>query len=381
MSAPVVASPAAGSKVKAEPLVLSAWSTLSPYGAGADLFTDGIRSGRSAIRPLDREAFPGPFERGGVLADFSPVGFLGKRGTRSMDRLTAIAVSTLGLLVEQCGPDLTVDAERVGLVLGTGSGSVQSIMDFTRDSLAGEKPYHVDPALFPNTVMNKAAGQSAIWHGIKGPNTTITGDWATGLLALSYAIRLVRGGHCDRVLCGAVEEHSTQRAWLEWHSGANAGTAPALAEGGAFFLLEPLGDALRAGRTPAARVLATRFRGFTDPADARSALSACVSSALEQAGVRGQDVRVVAPSAAEGQVGTDEEAAVNDVLGGASPRWVRCRPLIGDASSVSVGFQMAAALSVAGEGPFGDGDLALITTIDRDGMVGCALLGGHGEAS
>lgn len=378
MTAPATSS-TIDNRVQSGQLVLSSWSTLSPYGVGSEAFSEGIRSGRSAIQPLDRDTFPGPFEQGGVLADFSPAGFLGKRGTRAMDRLTAMAVGTLGLIVSDCGPQLTADAERIGLVLGTGSGSIQSIMDFTRDSLAGEKPYHVDPALFPNTVMNKAAGQSAIWHGIKGPNTTITGDWSTCLLALSYAMRLVRGGHCDRVLCGAVEEHSTQRAWLEWHAGASHNTTPALAEGGAFFLLETLAEAEQAGRVPAARVLSTRFRGVGDPADPSAALSACVTSALEQAGVRGEDVRVVAPSAAEGDTGAVEEAGINDALGNAAPKWVRCRSLIGDASSVSTGFQIAAALSVAES--FGDNDLALITTIDRDGTVGCALLGGYGAKS
>lgn len=148
--------------------------------------------------------------------------------------------------------------------------------------------------------------------------------------------------------------------------------------GGAFFLLETLAGARNAGRTPVARVLSTRFRGVGDPADPRAALAACVKAAVEQAGVRGEDVRVVAPSAAEGDIGSAEKAGITDVLG-ATAKWVGCRSLIGDASSVSTGFQIAAALSVAES--FGDNDLALVTTIDRDGTVGCALLGGYGAGS
>ena len=355
-----------------ETLVVTAWSAVSAFGIGSAAFREGIAQRRDAVADVDREQFPGPFDRAGLIPGFSATGHLGNKGTRSMDRLTAIAVSTVGQLVQEYGSEVTEDPERVGLVLGTGSGSVQSIMDFTRDSLVGEKPYHVDPAKFPNTVMNKAAGQSAIWHGIKGPNTTIAGDWLTGLLALSYAVRLCRGGHCDRVLVGAVEEYSTQRAWLEWHAGAVGDRAPALGEGGAIFLVEPADVAAQAGRTPLASVLATRFMAAGTTARAGETLADCVRAALKQAGVAPAQVRVVAPAAADGEFGSLESDAIHEVLGESDAQWLRYRPLIGDASAVSTAFQLAAALTV----PLGDDGVALVTGIDRDGAVGCAVLGG-----
>jgi 3-oxoacyl-[acyl-carrier-protein] synthase II len=239
-------------------------------------------------------------------------------------------------------------------------------MDFTKDSLTGVKPYHVDPALFPNTVMNRAAGQSAIWHGIKGPNTTIAGGALTGLLALSYAVRLYRGGHCDRALLGAAEEYSVQRAWLEWHGRAGDAVAPPLGEGGAVFLLEPSADAESAGRAPLATVLATRFRAFGETADARRAVADCVRAALTQAGVTAADVRLVAP--AGGEFEADEDGGVTDALDGGTPEFVRCGRLFGDTSAATASFQLAAVLAKAG------GGIALVTGVDRDGTVGCAVL-------
>jgi 3-oxoacyl-[acyl-carrier-protein] synthase II len=281
-------------------------------------------------------------------------------------------------LLADCGPELTEHPERLGLVLGTGSGSVQSIMDFTRDSLTAEKPYHVDPARFPNTVMNRAAGQSAIWHHIKGPNTTIAGGWLTGLLALSYAVRIYRAGHCDRVLCGTAEEYTVQRAWLEWHA-ARTGPDPRppgpLGEGGAVFLLESPSSARQAGRTAVAKILATRFGGFGTQAEAGGALAGCVRAALESAGVAASDVRVVAPLSADGALGIAEEAAVHRVLGATEPTWVRGRELFGDTSAAATGLHLAAALAVLGSDSARTGDLALVTGIDRDGTVGCAVVG------
>ncbi|MFF8827747.1 beta-ketoacyl synthase N-terminal-like domain-containing protein [Streptomyces sp. NPDC015131] len=358
------------------PLVLTAWSAVSPYGVGSAPFAEGITGGRGAVRALDRTEHPGPFDRGGLVPDFTAAEYVGRKGTRTMDRVTALAVTAVGRLLASCDGEPVRRPEETALVLGTGSGSVQSIMDFTRDSLAGERPYHVDPARFPNTVMNRAAGSSAIWHGIKGPNTTVAGGWLTGLLALSYAVRLHAGGHCARVLCGAAEEYSTQRAWLEWHGRPDEERAAPLGEGSAVFLLETPEDARTAGRTPLARVRTTRFRAYGERTEARAALAACIRDALKTTGVAAEDVRLVAPLGAGGEPAALEEGGITDALGATPPRWIRCRPLLGDTSAASTSLQLAAVLAAAGDTGLAPGEAALVTGVERDGTVGCALLSG-----
>ncbi|MFJ1927230.1 beta-ketoacyl synthase N-terminal-like domain-containing protein [Streptomyces sp. NPDC088131] len=361
-------------------LVFSTWSAVSPFGVGADPFREGIRSGRSAVAALDPDAYPGPFGKGALIPDFTAAAHLGKKGTRTMDRVTAIAVTAVGQLLADAGllaeggAGLTDRPEETGLVLGTGSGSVQSIMDFTRDSLTAERPYHVDPARFPNTVMNRAAGQSAIWHRIKGPNTTIAGGRLTGLTALSYAARLHRGGHCARILCGAAEEYSVQRAWLEWHGRDGDDRETPLGEGGAVFLLETAEDARRAGRRVRARLLTTRFRAFGAPAEAREALAECVRDALKQVGGRAEDIGLVAPVETGGVLAGVEELAVEDVLGRVRPRWLGSRALLGDTSAAASSLQLAALLTAIEDEEATPGALSLATAVDRDGTVGCALL-------
>ncbi|GHE61422.1 3-oxoacyl-ACP synthase [Streptomyces longispororuber] len=357
-------------------LALTAWSAVTPYGVGSEPFRAGVTAGRTALTALDRDIHPGPFTHGAVIPGFSAAAYVGKKGTRTMDRETAIAVTAVGRLIAECGTGLTDRPEDVGLVLGTGSGSVQSIMDFTRDSLTGERPYHVDPARFPGTVMNRATGQSAIRHGIKGPNTTVAGGALTGLLALAYAGRLYRGGHCARVLCGAAEEYSTQRAWLEWHGRGEAERTTPLGEGGAVFLAEPPDAARAAGRAPLAHVLATRFRACATPDGVRQAVADCVRDALKTADVTPAAVRVVAPLGTGGALADQERFALGDVLGTAQPEWVRVSALLGDTSAAATGLQIAAVLAAAGPQGLGPGEAALVTGVDRDGTVGCALLGG-----
>ncbi|MBM0232562.1 hypothetical protein JNW91_12240 [Micromonospora sp. STR1_7] len=355
-------------------LVLTDWAALSPWGVGAESLAAGIRSGRTAVAELDPTLWRTPYRQGAPIADLDLPGLLGNKGIRSMDRATGIAVATVGLLLSKHPIDRLADTHSdVGLVLGTTSGSVQSMMSFTRDSLTGAKPYHVDPARFPNTVMNRAAGQCAIWHGLKGPNTTVAGGAVTGLLALSYAMRLQRGGHCAVVVCGAVEEFSEQRAWLEWHARTQDADPVPLGEGAVVFLAEWESSATARGREPVADLLATEFGAFADPASARFALERCVTRALRRAGVRPEQVDLVVPAAPAGPLGEAEQWALDDALGGDRAVRLRHRGLLGDTASVSANVQIAVALVADVPGPSA-GRLALVTSVDREGITGCLLM-------
>ena len=347
-------------------VALTAWSALSPFGLGAGEFAAGLRRGIPAVAALDRAEWAGPDDRAGLVPGFDVRELLGRKGTRSMDRATGIAVVTIELLLAGLGGRAGAGGAETGLVLGTGSGSVRSIMEFTGDALSGEKPYHVDPARFPNTVMNRAAGQSAIWHGFKGPNTTIAGGALTGLLALNYALRLRRGGHCDAVLCGVVEEYSIQRAWLERGSGA-AGMP--LGEGGVVVLLESPVAARAAGRDPLATVLGASFAAFQDVGDARAALRRCIEEVLTRANIDGAKVTLAASSEAAGALAEQEEGALDDVFGPAGPARVAVKALIGDTSAAAAAFQLAAALVSAAAG-----DFAVLTAVDIGGTAGAVII-------
>ncbi|MFJ1595193.1 beta-ketoacyl synthase N-terminal-like domain-containing protein [Kitasatospora albolonga] len=354
-------------------LVVSGWSAASPYGLGAEAFADGVREGRDGVHAADDALDLGPYERSGHIPGFDIRAVLGRKGTRSMDRATALAVATAGMLLEQAGGGLAQDdPEAVGMVLGTGHGSVQSIMDFTRDSLTGEKPFHVDPALFPNTVMNRAAGQSAIWHTLRGPNTTVAGGALTGLLALNYAARLLRRGHCEAVLCGAVEEFSTERAWLEYRaraSGPHQQPTGPLGEGCALFLLEPLGRARAHGRPALATLLGSRFVAFHAPERAHKSVVRAVTEALKEADVRPDEVALLVPSDCGGPLGGREDAALASIFGEHQPPRLRLRHLIGDLGAASASLQLAAAVTATeADRP------VLVTSVDPDGQTGAVVL-------
>ena len=59
---------------------------------------------------------------------------------------------------------------------------------------------------------------------------------------------------------------------------------------------------------------------------------------------------------------------------GDRPRWVRPAVTLGDAGAASAAFLVAAVLSHAGVDPTCGGRLALVASVDREGLAGVAAL-------
>ncbi len=353
--------------------IITAWNAVSPFGIGREAFAEGLRAGRPTAAPVDKEEWKVPDETACLVPGFVLSEVLGKKGTRSMDRVSGLAVATVGQLLSgfEAGK-LPIAGEDIAVVLGTTTGSAESMMSITRDSFVNEKPFYIDPSRLPNAVMNCAAAQCAIWHQLKGPNVTVAGGRTSGLFSLNYARRLMDTGRAKVVLCGSAEEYSYARSWLDWHTRGEDEGDTTLGEGCAVLQLEP-GDAESADRPALAEVLVVKV-GVYPTDDPRPSLTACVREALDRAGVAAQDVWAVAPCEPFGRAGLYEQEVLDEVFAGASPTVIRHRALIGDTAAAAASFQIAAVLSHAEQDPLASGQVVLITSIDRDGVLGCALL-------
>jgi 3-oxoacyl-[acyl-carrier-protein] synthase II len=346
--------------------VISAWSATTPFGYGRAAFAGGVRAGRAAptVEASD-DWFPGP-DTAHLVPDFDIADRLGRKGTSSMDRTTALAVSTLGRLVKD-EPGTVVPDDRTGVVLGTTSGSTQTQFAFTADSLTRRRPYFVNPAQMPFALMNSAAAQCASRHGLTGPNTTVAAGRLSGVATLRYADRLLRTGRASGVFAGAAEEYGGARTLLERRRGATG----RLGEGCAMLFLQP-SDGNRSGL---AEVVAmdTRLAVVGEP---RKALVECLRRVL--AGVAPHEVWGMAPSGPDSAIAMIEREAVSAALGQEVERVVMPAELVGDTGAATGALQLAALLALAEDADV-RGRVAVATAVDRDGMVGCIairLLGG-----
>jgi 3-oxoacyl-[acyl-carrier-protein] synthase II len=211
----------------------------------------------------------------------------------------------------------------------------------------------------PFALMNSAAAQCAMWHGLTGPNSTIAAGRVASPAVLRYASRLLRTGRTQGVFVGAVEEHSGARELLE--------RGQLLGEGAVLLFLQ---TASAGNRAALAEVVASDMR-FRDGAP-RRALAESLRHVM--AGFTVDEVWGLALSAAEPGLSEVEDDAAGEVLGQQVGTVVRPGQLIGDTGAASGVFGLAALLAHAETNASARGRLAVATSVDRDGTAGCVVL-------
>ena len=85
------------------------------------------------------------------------------------------------------------------MIFGTCTGPLETVGKLI-ETIGRQVPDKVSPRLFPNSVMNAAAGHACLSFKIKGPLSTLAIGTASGLLGLGYAADLIRSGEADVML-------------------------------------------------------------------------------------------------------------------------------------------------------------------------------------
>lgn len=366
------------------------WSALSPLGVGRQAFVDGLLAGRSGTLPA--ATVDGPPPAGYPLAGFDPAALIGTKGTRTLDRMTLMVIATTTLVLTEYSDTLGDDLGSIGLVLGTSTGSIDSITGFLRDTFTQDRPYYVDPAAFPNTVMNGAAGRTAIWHGLRGPNSTVAGGQGTGLAALRYASRMIRRGYAHTLLVGCVEELSQPVAWAAHQIRGGTTTITPLGEGCVVFLVRSAEaiSGTSAAEGSAAGDSATQtgcLAGLVDfefgvaarhdPGALADTLASAIGTVLRRCGVEPAEVWLVSlGQSGAAELDAAELDGVDRALGrGHTPRRVVAARQVGNSYSALNAFQLAAALAIAeSEDSTTRSRPAILTSVGNDGTVACALI-------
>ena len=245
--------------------MITGMGVISPLGDSPARLHDSLCQGLSGIKPIQLFSTAGlGCPLGGEILDFDAAKYLGgERNLRPLDRTSRLVVSAAQLALKDSGWSAEMRAaQEVGLVLGTMFCSVHTISEFDRRTLEAG-PAYASPMDFSNTVINAAAGQTAIVHNLRGVNTTISTGVTSGLEAISYATDLIRSGRARALLAGGADElcfesfYGFDRAGLLCRSNDSAGDFPipfdsrrnglALGEGAALLMLEDVALARERG--------------------------------------------------------------------------------------------------------------------------------------
>ena len=144
----------------------------SSLGIGRAQFSRELIEGASGIRPVSLFKTDGLDSKlAGEIEGYAPAEVLGRKGLRLLDRTTTQTLCASKFALEEAGLLDSSDeiAEQTGVVVATTAGSLESRKGFFWEALSNG-PRAVNPAVFPNTVVNSPASQVAIRFGIRGLN-------------------------------------------------------------------------------------------------------------------------------------------------------------------------------------------------------------------
>ena len=357
-------------------VVITGIGVLASNGIGKEAFWKALKEGISGIKPVTLfDTSTTRTKAAGEISDFHPEEFLGEKGLRTFDRATKLVLAAAKLAMDDAGLKTPLDEDlsaRTGVSLGSTLGSVRSISEFDKEGLRGG-PRSVNPALFPNTVINAPASQVSIKFNIKGFNTTISTGFSASLDAIDYAANFIKLYDYDIVLAGGVEELCEQ-TYKGFHkighlAGSRAGkdeincpfdkrrNGIVLGEGACILILEELSHAMARKADIYAEILGygTSFdpesRNIYSP-KAKGA-SRAISLALEDASLAPKDIDYISATA-NSTLDCDvmETRAINRVFGDKARKLPvsSIKSMIGDTFSASGAMNIAASIGAIKDG-------------------------------
>ncbi|HPM43111.1 MAG TPA: beta-ketoacyl-[acyl-carrier-protein] synthase family protein, partial [Candidatus Omnitrophota bacterium] len=259
-----------------------------------------------------------------------------------------------------------------GVSLGSTMGSVWSIREFDKEALR-EGPRSVNPALFPNTVINSPASHISIRFNIQGFNTTVSTGFCSSIDAIYYAMNMIELYEYKVVLAGGVEELCEQTYKGFYKIGHLAGSRSGkeeincpfdkrrngilFGEGAGIVVLEELGHAKARGADIYAEILG--YGSSFDP-DSRniynpkaSGATRAIKASLDDARIGEDDIDYVSASA-NSTLDCDsmETRAVKNVFGNRSAKLPvsSIKSMIGECFSASGAMNLAGSVGAVTEG-------------------------------
>jgi 3-oxoacyl-[acyl-carrier-protein] synthase II len=193
-------------KFEKKRVVVTGLGSITPIGNTLDEYWEGLLSGRNGIGPItlfDPSKHDCRFA--GEVKGFDPHKYMERKEAKRMDRFAqfGVAASKQALADAQLVIN-DLNAEQVGVIIGTGIGGLKVLED-QQEIYLTRGPDRCSPFMIPMMIANMAAGLTAIHTGAKGPNNCTVTACAAGSNAIGDAFRLVQRGYAQAMICGGTE--------------------------------------------------------------------------------------------------------------------------------------------------------------------------------
>ena len=178
---------------------------ISPIGNDVPTFWNALCSGTCGIGPITKfDATDYPVKLAAEVRDFDPKQYMEKLDILHSDVYTHFAMAAACQAVADSGIAGTLDAERVGVYIGSGIGGIATFMT-EHSKLLNRGPRRVSPYFIPMMIPNMASSMIAIRYHFHGPAMPMVTACASGTNAIGEALRLIRHGYADAMVAGGAE--------------------------------------------------------------------------------------------------------------------------------------------------------------------------------
>jgi len=187
-------------------VVITGLGIISPVGNDLSTAWDNIVNGRSGIARVSRfDPSPLTTHIAGEVKDFDVTAYVPAKDVRQMDTFIHYGLAAGIQAWRDSGLEVAkVNAERVGVVVGSGIGGLPRIEDTQAEYLA-RGARRISPFFVPASLINLISGQLSIRLGMKGPSYAVVSACTTGLHCIGDAARLIEYGDADVMLAGGAE--------------------------------------------------------------------------------------------------------------------------------------------------------------------------------
>lgn len=325
-------------------VAITGLGVVSPVGVGVDALWDALRAGRSGIREItsfDTSDYPVHF--GGTVDDFDASGVLDVKEARRMSRFQQFAVVAADEAMRDAGlgrMDNDEDAERAGVIVGSGIGGLGLMEEQTR-VLIERGPSRISPTLVPGMIVDLAAGHISIRFNLRGINYAPVSACATGNHAIGEAFEAICRGSADIVVAGGFDAGITPlglagfcaaRALSTNNADPQGASRPfdanrdgfVMGEGGGVLVLEEWDHALARGAHIRGEVLgygaSADAHHITAPAPDGNGARRAMRYALDRAGIAPSEVGYMNAHGTSTHLGdAAETGAIKAVFGRQAP--------------------------------------------------------------
>jgi 3-oxoacyl-[acyl-carrier-protein] synthase II len=188
-------------------VVITGLGIVSPVGNDVSAAWAAILAGRSGIAAIERfdtASFPTHF--GGEIRQLDLEPYMTAKDARRMDAFMQYGVVAGMQAMRDSGLEVTeANSDRIGIMMGSGMGGLESIEDTYDKYLETHSPKKVSPFFIPASIINLVSGHLSIIFKITGPNLAVATACTTSTHALGLAMRLIQYGEADAMLAGGSE--------------------------------------------------------------------------------------------------------------------------------------------------------------------------------